>query len=185
VIVMADARFGLYSCIVMTLLYPFYHLIARSVWMCLPFLFLTLLAIYGLDSGTHGGPNDISGRFQVTAYLLTQLNLNVVLGTEVTSQFTADSGLAYTLTQFGIFGFIALWGTFVFAPAKSTNAWKFHSMAIIYYLLLLIISNSGYSIKTAALFWFILGTANSLPGGANQSLPQALSNSPGRKRALS
>ncbi len=32
--------------------------------------------------------------------------------------------------------------------------------AVPFFLLLLIISNSGYSIKTAALFWFILGTAN-------------------------
>ena len=160
IVLLADARFGLYTILLMTLLYPFFNLIARPIWLGLPFLALAILTIYGTVSGVTSGPNDIVGRFQVTAFLLNQLNAGVVFGSEAFGQFTADSGLAYSLTQFGIFGCIGLWALFVFAPAKDPHAWKFHSMAIIYFLLLLIISNSGYSIKTAALFWFILGSAN-------------------------
>lgn len=163
IIALADARFGLYTCVLMTVLYPVFPLIARPIWVCLPFLFLALFAIYGIMSGTEGGPNDLTGRFKVTAHILTELSSGVIFGSEVTDQFTADSGLAYTLTEFGLFGFIGLWATFVYAPGRSARAWRFHSMAIIYFLLLLIISNSGYSIKTAALFWFFLGTANALP----------------------
>jgi putative polymerase len=162
VVALADARFGLYSIVLMTLLYPFFKFIARPVWLSLPFLALALLAIYGVVSGTQGGPDDLVGRLQVTAYLLTRLDAGVVFGSEVTDHFTADSGLAYSLTQFGLFGCIGLWALFVFAPCKDAKSWKFHSLAIVYFFLLLIISNSGYSIKTAALFWFILGTANNI-----------------------
>ena len=186
-ICLADARFGLYSCIVMTMLRPFFQIIPRTVWVILPFLFLALLTIYGLVSGTHGGPNDISGRMNVTAHLITQLGLPVVLGVEMTDKFTADSGLAYSLTQFGIVGFIGLWALFVFAPGRTARAWNFHSMAIIYFLLLMLISNSGYSLKTGGLLWFILGVANSVTSWdeADQKPAQDLSSSPGPRRLAS
>lgn len=187
IIVIADARFGLYTCILMTLLSPFYQWIAKSIWLVLPFVILSAFAIYGLSTGTHGGPNDIAGRFQVTAYLLTQLSAAEVFGSQASDQFTADSGFAYTLLQFGLFGFIGLWALFVFAPAKTAKAWNFHSTAIIYFLLLLIISNSGYSLKTAGLFWFILGTANGFSGDEDKAQwpAQERSSSPGPKSALS
>lgn len=159
-VVLADARFGFYTCILMTLMLPFYRLVAKPVWMVLPFLLLALIAVYGLATGTDGGANDIAGRFKVTAAILTRLDLPVVLGIATTDEFTADSGLAYTLTKFGLFGFVALWAALVFAPFKDAKAWSFHSMVLIYLLLLMIISNSFFSIKTAALLWFILGTAH-------------------------
>jgi putative polymerase len=166
VIALGDARFGLYTCILMTVLLPVYRYMPRLAWYILPFLMLSLLAYYGIQSGTQGGPNDIGGRFQVTAHLLTSLDLSVVFGAEATTQFTADSGLAYTLTKFGIFGFLGLWGLLVFAPMASVRARTFHGMVIVYLLLLMIISDSGYSIKTAGLLWFLLGTISVLDDAA-------------------
>jgi putative polymerase len=155
----ADARFGLYTCILIMVLTPVFRFIPRPVWLVMPFLFLALIAAYGLISGTTGGPNDLTGRISVTAHILTTLPLEVILGSEATDVFTADSGLAYTLTKFGIFGFIALWSVFVLLPFRDARAWKFHSMMIIYLLLIMVISNSFYSIKTGALMWFLTGTA--------------------------
>lgn len=160
VIVLADARFGLYTCVLITVLYPFYNFVPRLAWAVLPFLLLAVLATYGIVSGTGGGANDLAGRFMVTAHILTQLSTAVVLGSEQTTQFTADSGLAYSLTAFGIFGFVVLWAILVFAPAAEARAWRFHCMVMIYLLLLMQISDSFYSIKTAALLWFLLGTSN-------------------------
>lgn len=159
-VVLADARFGFYTCILMTLMLPFYRLVTRPIWIVVPFLLLALIAVYGLATGTDGGANDIAGRFKVTAAILTQLDLAVVLGIATTDEFTADSGLAYTLTKFGLFGFIALWTMLVVAPLKDAKTWSFHSMVLIYLILLMIISNSFFSIKTAALLWFVLGTAH-------------------------
>ena len=172
-VVLADARFGFYTCILMTLMLPFYRLVAKPVWMVLPFLLLALIAVYGLATGTDGGANDIAGRFKVTAAILTRLDLPVVLGIATTDEFTADSGLAYTLTKFGLFGFVALWAALVFAPFKDAKAWSFHSMVLIYLLLLMIISNSFFSIKTAALLWFVLGTAHWIDWSKHTAQPDA------------
>jgi putative polymerase len=158
-ITLADARFGLSTCIAMTVLYPFFRFIPRPVWLVMPFLFLALFAAYGLISGTNGGPNDVAGRFASTAHIMTSLPMGVVLGYEVYDKFTADSGFSYTLTKFGIWGFIGLWSVFVLLPFKSARAWQFHSMMIVYLLLIMIISNSFYSVKTAALMFFLLGTS--------------------------
>ncbi len=156
----ADARFGLLTCIIMAVLAPVLKIVPRTIWLVIPFILLASIAAYGLMTSTEGGPNDILGRIQVTAHILTGLNAGIVFGYEATDLFTADSGLAYTLTKFGILGFIGVWAVFVFLPVKSSRAWQFHSMIIIYLLLLMIISNSFYSIKTAALMWFLLGTTS-------------------------
>ena len=84
---------------------------------------------------------------------------SVVIGVEATDGFTADSGMAYTLTKFGLLGFPALWALFVLQPLRSARAWGFHSTMIIYLMLIMMISNSFFSIKTAALMWFLTGTA--------------------------
>ena len=161
-VVLADARFGLFTCILVTMLAPFFKLLPRTVWLVMPFLLLALIGAYGLATGTSGGPNDLAGRISVTAHILTELSLPVVLGLESTAQFTADSGLAYTLTKFGLPGFIGLWAVFVFMPFRSARAWEFHSMMIVYLLLIMVISNSFFSIKTGALMWFMAGTASAV-----------------------
>lgn len=60
-------------------------------------------------------------------------------------------------------------------------------MAIIYFLLLMIISNSGFSLKTGGVLWFILGTANGVAprDEADQNPAQDVSSSPGPSRLAS
>lgn len=166
-ITFADARFGLSTCIMMTLLSPFYRFIPRQVWLVMPFLSLSIFAAYGMITGTGTGPNDIAGRLASTAHIMTNLPMGVVLGYEYYDEFTADSGFAYTLTKFAIWGFVGLWAVFVMLPFRSARAWQFHSMMIVYLMLIMIISNSFYSVKTAALMFFLLGTA------ASADLPDA------------
>lgn len=161
-IISADARFGLGACIVMTILLPFFRFIPRPIWVVVPFLMLSLFSAYGLVTGVNQGPDDFAGRLASTAHLITNLPQGAVLGYEAYEKFTADSGFAYTLTQFGIAGFIGLWAAFVMLPCKDARGWQFHSMMIVYLILILIISNSFYSVKTAALMFFMLGTANAV-----------------------
>ncbi|HBF28584.1 UDP-phosphate alpha N-acetylglucosaminyltransferase [Rhizobium sp.] len=159
-IVLADARFGFFTCIVITAFLPLYRFIPKTVWLVVPFILLAVIAAYGIMVGAEGGPNDASGRIKVTAAILNQLDLQVVLGSKATDIFTADSGISYTLTNFGLFGFIGLWAAFVLSPMRDAKAWIFRGMIVIYLVLLMLISNSAYSIKTAALMWFLLGTSD-------------------------
>ncbi|MFM2280686.1 MAG: undecaprenyl-phosphate alpha N-acetylglucosaminyltransferase [Pseudomonadota bacterium] len=161
-ITLADARFGLFTCILITVARPFLPLVPRTFWLITPFLFLAVITIFGLVTGTNGGPNDIGGRFQATAHILTNLSAGVVFGYETTDQFTADSGFAYTLTKFSLLGFIGLWAMYVFLPFRSEKGRQFHGMMTIYLLLIMVISNSFYSIKTGSLMWFILGTVSAI-----------------------
>lgn len=161
-IVLADARFGLFTCILIAAMSPFFKLVPRIFWLVMPFLLLAVIAAYGLATGTSGGPNDLAGRIAVTAHILTGLPLGVVLGVETTAQFTADSGVAYTLTKFGLLGFIGLWAVLIFMPFRNARGWEFHSMMIVYLLLIMVISNSFFSIKTGALMWFMAGTVSAV-----------------------
>ncbi|MCF1495142.1 UDP-phosphate alpha N-acetylglucosaminyltransferase [Agrobacterium vitis] len=161
-IVLADARFGFFTCVAITLLWPLYRFIPKTVWLVAPFLLLAVIAAYGLIVGAEGGANDLSGRLKVTAGILNSLDFQVVLGAKTTDAFTADSGISYTLTNFGLFGFVGLWAAFVLSPMKDPKAWAFRGMMVIYLLLLMLISNSFYSIKTAALMWFLIGTADAV-----------------------
>jgi putative polymerase len=157
--VAADARFGLFTCILMGVLTPFFRIIPRTVWLVMPIFVLAVIGAYGLATGTAGGDNSFSGRIEATAAIISKLPVGVVLGVEATEGFTADSGMAYTLTKFGLIGFVALWAMFVFQPLRSARAWNLHSMMILYVALIMVISNSFFSIKTAALMWFMTGTA--------------------------
>lgn len=161
-IVLADARFGFFTCVVIALLLPVYRFVPKTVWLVAPFILLAVIAAYGLIVGAEGGANDVSGRLKVTAAILNHLDLQVVLGSKTTDQFTADSGISYTLTNFGLFGFAGLWAAFVLSPMKDAKAWAFRGMMVVYLLLLMLISNSFYSIKTAALMWFLIGTADAV-----------------------
>jgi putative polymerase len=159
-VAMADARFGLYTCVVVTVLRPLFRLTPKQMWVVAPFLFLSFFALYGLVVGYDDTDNGIAGRFTVTAIILTNLPASVIFGAEATDVFTADSGYAYTLTKFGLFGFIGLWATFVLVPVTHARGWTFRGMMIIYLLLIMIISNSFYSVKTGGLMWFLTGVAS-------------------------
>lgn len=176
--VFADARFGLFTCILMAVLTPFFRIIPRTVWLVMPIFILAVIGAYGLASGTHGGDNSLSGRLEATAAIISRLPVGVVLGVETTDGFTADSGMAYTLTKFGLIGFSALWALFVFQPLRSARAWEFHSMMILYLILIMVISNSFFSIKTAALMWFLTGTAAAINIPKTRSLWDRLAPQP-------
>jgi putative polymerase len=158
-VTLADARFGLFTCILMALLAPFYRVIPRPVWLVLPFLVFAAIGVYGLQSATDAGDNSLTGRLTVTAGIVSKLPVAVVLGVETTDRFTADSGMAYTLTKFGLIGVAGLWALLVFQPLRSARGWNFLSMMFLYLVLIMVISNSFYSIKTGALMWFMAGTA--------------------------
>ncbi|MBL6430821.1 MAG: hypothetical protein HPM95_04940 [Alphaproteobacteria bacterium] len=74
--------------------------------------------------------------------------------------FLDDSGYAYTLHQFGLIGVVAMWTAFVFVPVRSSDAWRFRALVVTYISLLMVVSTSLYSIKTAALLWLCVGATD-------------------------
>ena len=54
----------------------------------------------------------------------------------------------------------ASWALFVYAPVSNQDAFRFKTFIAFYVVILLTISASLFSIKTAALLWFLYGTLN-------------------------
>ncbi len=159
-IVLADARFGLYVCILGTAAFAAAPRILPPWWFSLPFVIMSGFAIYGFTSPEVDWTNDFAGRMLWTARLITSLSDGAVWGLSVEKPFLADSGYAYSLNQIGLVGVFGLWALFIFMPLQSEGAWRFKCCAATYICLLLVISGSVYSIKTAALLWFMLGSSD-------------------------
>ena len=159
-IILADARFGLYVCVLGTAAFAVAPRILPPWWFSLPFVMMSGFAIYGFTSPEVVWTNDFSGRMLWTARLITSLSDRAVWGLSAEKPFLADSGYAYSLNQIGLIGVFGLWALFIFMPLQNEAAWRFKCCAATYICLLLVISGSVYSIKTAALLWFMLGSSD-------------------------
>jgi putative polymerase len=160
IIVLADARFGAYTCAASTVAALGFYRVPRVFWFCLPLAMMCMLAIYGFESMQVDWTNDISGRLLWTARLLTSLSLDGAMGVSAQKPFLSDSGYAYSINEVGVLGFTVFWALFVFSAPADRAAWRLRACAATYFCLLLVISDSPYSIKTAALFWFMLGSVD-------------------------
>ncbi|HWJ75770.1 MAG TPA: UDP-phosphate alpha N-acetylglucosaminyltransferase [Kaistia sp.] len=157
-IILSDARFGLYVCVAATALSLVPFRLPRIAWYFLPMAVMLALAIYGFTSAEVDWRNDFGGRLLWTARLLTSLDIHGAFGISPDKPFLSDSGYAYTISEIGIFGVIGFWTLFIFGREDNPDAWRFKMLVATYICLLLLISDSPYSIKTAALLWFMVGT---------------------------
>ena len=164
IFVFADARFGL---MVSLASIPIFAVAARLRWepiLLAPFVVMVLLAVVGFTYPDVPWDNTFSGRQLLSGQMLAALTWQEVLAFVHVDRFTSDSGYTYTLTQIGLCGFAFVWGLFVLAPARGLAAWRYKVFTAAYITLLLTISNSIYSIKTAALLWFLIGTLSTGAG---------------------
>ncbi|WP_162596345.1 UDP-phosphate alpha N-acetylglucosaminyltransferase [Methylobacterium sp. 17Sr1-1] len=159
-IILADARFGAYVCVAIAGAMLVGYRLPRLLWFALPFTILLALAVYGFESVQTSWQNDMAGRLLWAALLITSLPPEGVWGIMPDKMFLSDSGYAYTLTQLGVAGALVAWGLFVLMPARNPDGWRLRCAMAIYLCLLLVISDSPYSIKTAALAWFMMGAAD-------------------------
>jgi putative polymerase len=168
IIVLADSRFGLYFCVIEVLIYALSPVIRPTALFVAPFLMvLALLYVGVVEPKTIG--NDIAGRFVLAGHILTSIDPAQVFGLEPSGiksgvRFAmneiTDSAYAYVLVEIGIIGAALLWGLFVYAPVPTRDAWRFKTIVAFYYVLLMTVAASPFTIKTAALLWFLFGTLN-------------------------
>ncbi|WP_425088780.1 UDP-phosphate alpha N-acetylglucosaminyltransferase [Stappia sp.] len=160
VIILGDARFGLFVCIAFFAAFLVYRFVPRVVWWLVPAMFALLLVLYGLSTTQVSWQDNLGGRWFHSARLFLKLDLAGLFGISGVETFLDDSGYAYTLHQFGLIGVVAMWTAFVFVPVRSSDAWRFRALVVTYISLLMVVSNSLYSIKTAALLWLCVGATD-------------------------
>jgi putative polymerase len=158
ILVLGDARFGVYLCGVVVLVYLAAPLVRPAMVFVLPFIAVIALLLYAGSMVGVPWDNTTSGRFLLSGQLLSTLNLEQALGLQVSALDYDDSGYSYMLSQFGILGAAMMWGIYVFAgPAETSQSWRFKLFVCMYLILLLSISTSSVTIKTGALLWYLAG----------------------------
>jgi putative polymerase len=175
-IVLADARFGLYFCFFIAAVYPFSRYIRRTMLFVAPFAVMVALVAYAGADGHQVLENDMGGRFFYAGQILSKIDAAQVFGlqasnarvtgTSFASDPINDSAYTYVLVEVGILGAAALWALFIYSPVTDRTAWRFKTVVAFYYILLLTIAASVFTIKTAALLWFLYGTLNRRYDGA-------------------
>lgn len=171
IFVLADARFGLTISLLSILVYAIAKLATRPLVAAAPFVLILTLAWIGYSYPDVAWDNTLRGRILLSGQMLSKLGFEDIFAFVPNFDFTSDSGYTYTLVKIGLAGFAGMWILFVIAPARDLQSWRFRLFAAVYVMLLLTISNSIYSIKTAALLWYLVGALDA-PGRAALPAPQ-------------
>jgi putative polymerase len=167
-IVLSDARFGMFVCVALAAVSVAAYVIPRVIWWSLPILIGLALAMYGGWTSQILWADNFPGRLLHASQLMQKVTWDIFFGVRADPPFLADNGFAYSLSQIGAVGLLALWSLFVFAPCQSNRALRFKALAITFVSLLMIVSNSFFSIKLAALFWIAAGAADAMRPHAAQ-----------------
>jgi putative polymerase len=170
IIILADARLGLYYSLIAVLLYALSPAIRPTMLFVAPFLTMLALWYAGLIGPQTLQGDDIASRLIYAGHLLGSLDPAQVFGLAPTGfkggvQFAnnqvTDSAYTYLLAEIGIIGVALLWALFVYAPVPTREAWRFKILVASYYILALTVA-PPFTIKTAALLWFLYGTSNNI-----------------------
>lgn len=116
-------------------------------------IMLTVLA------GLKPGADDFAGRIAYSVELLGRYDLNAFFG--ISDKFTldaVDSGIDYIIVTQSLVGVSLIWCLIVFGAREDRSEQIRYTHGLCIYLaLLMLVSASPFSIKTAALFWFVQG----------------------------
>lgn len=169
IIIFADSRFGAYLC-VMALVMAYLPIAWTTIGAALmPLVALTVLVVVpfvvtgSYDPQNRYIDNGFVGRFVLAARILGEFDGWTWFGLNAAGGLAFDSGYAYILSKVGVIGFWVLW----LIPFSLRNADRhfclYRNLLAIYYGTILCVSNSAFTIKTAALAWFLFGVMNQLP----------------------
>lgn len=174
ILVLADARYGFYLSVSIVVIYFMASLSRPTMLFLAPFAVIMAL-VYAAIGWQGTSDNGLVGRLLATGHSLSMLDAFQVLGLQMSNFFVSgyagDSGYGYVLVKIGLVGAAAIWGLFAYAPGIANHdVWRFKVFIAVYITSLLAISASLFSIKTAALLWFLYGTLHN-PLRGLRSLP--------------
>jgi putative polymerase len=157
---LADSRLGLVLCFMALIVWSFSALRDQRVLFFLPaFVVLALITVsHVIEMRVYD--NSIVGRLYSSSRLLSSFGADEWFGLVKPNRFTGDSGYAYLFQRIGIVGVAGLWVMFLLVRIRTPEAAAFRAGLAFYICMSLSVSESVFSIKTAALAWFILGTLN-------------------------
>ncbi|WP_179956078.1 UDP-phosphate alpha N-acetylglucosaminyltransferase [Pannonibacter tanglangensis] len=159
-IILCDARFGMFVSLLFFAVAPFYRAAPRVLMLLAPVAIVVALMIYATAANRIGWDDTLTGRWLFSGQLLMKLDWRGILGISTNTTYLSDSGYAFALFQTGAIGLLALWALYVYAPINTDEAWKFKVLLVVYICLLMIVSYSLSTIKTGGLLWLCAGAVD-------------------------
>jgi putative polymerase len=167
--VLPDSRFASICCVAM--LFFKFVLPIRSNLLA---FFLPVLVLLGLvvAASLHPMPggitpriinDDFAGRLLFSGRLLNFWHLSQWLGLAPSQVYTADTGYAYVINNLGLPLALFLLAVFAAGGGTQAEAKVMKLMVAVYFATSLCVGASVFTIKTAALLWFLYGAANAMP----------------------
>jgi len=155
----SDGRLALGLCAVLVVAAPVIPKLPR--WGSLLVLPATIAAVFAIVTALGSTPNldTFAGRTAKTVAVLFSLDAGNWLGltSPATLDKLVDSGLAYFIASQSLLGLLILWLVAFGTAPGSRRGLLMHYGAAIYLAGTMAVSYSSFSIKTAALLWYMLG----------------------------
>jgi putative polymerase len=174
-VILSDSRFGAYFCIVSIALVFLPARSGRLAMVAAPFAALTVLLLLPvwLQTDNLGFGDNLIGRLVLSGSIISSFNGLAWFGLEDAPVKTFDSGYGYIINAIGLVAAAVAWLLFLRLERPGRQFNMFRNMAAAYYAAILCVSNSPFTIKTAALLWFLLGALYQLespPYGSPQGV---------------
>jgi putative polymerase len=182
-IILADSRFGAYLC-AMVFVAAFLPLAWTTIGaLIMPLAALAVLIVVPLivtgsyDPQNRYIDNGFVGRFVLSARILADFDALTWFGLQAPGMQAFDSGYAYIISRVGAFGLAGLWLIPFAVRSSDQNFCLFRNLIAVYYGTILCVSNSSFTIKTAALAWFLFGVmvaARAAPNRLSRQMPAGI-----------
>ena len=159
ILIGSDGRLAMATSILILVLSIFVFRLPRYIY----FLYLpgaiVVAVILTVIFPTDPSPDNFLGRIAYSMTTLARFNLSEILGIDHTLiNRSMDSGIAYLVLSQSIFGAVALWISICFLQPLTSSRPVVLMQGICFYIaLVLMVSVSLFSIKTAAPLWFLYG----------------------------
>ena len=119
-------------------------------------LFIAVLAVEVLDLRPVG--DNFPGRLAKGMEFLANMEVMELFGYSQNADRYSDAGMVYFVVTQNLFGAVAMWLFMTMGMGERTPAQRiFIHAATIYFTLSLLVSYSVFSVKTAAVLWFVYG----------------------------
>ena len=122
-------------------------------------------------------------RLLYSGRVLLDFDLYNWLGIEASRAPTADAGYAYVISNVGLLGFAAFWFWFMSLGGRSRYFYAFRNTSAAYFAAISCVSTSQFTIKTAALLWFLIGALSVVQGPRGLGAHGARGSAPARRVA--
>ena len=160
-IVLADSRFNASFLVIGVLFLLMSPRVTTPAVIALPFVAILGLCILGASGAPQDVPwlegSTLHDRLMYSGRILLDFDILNWLGLGSLRASSMDSGYAYVICNIGLIGFTAFWLWFTSLDGRSRYFYAFRNTIAAYFAALFCISASQFTIKTAALLWFLLG----------------------------